>query len=171
MLDKRKQYKEAFHTLNAELKETREKLEEAGLQNKELEEGLMTLRQRVEKARVDAVQKFKASQSYIDSCADYYGTEFDDCLKQVVSAFLELDLSGITMDDPEPTTPVGDAVDESDSTPETNPPPKADGAVVLAQPATNPPPVFASNPIVVLVDVENSHSKKDDGNPTDALAA
>ena len=54
----------------------------------------------MEKARVDAVQKFKASQSYIDSCADYYGTEFDDCLKQVVSAFLELDLSGITMDDP-----------------------------------------------------------------------
>ena len=125
----------------------------------------------MEKAGVDAVQKFKASQSYIDSCADYYGTEFDDCLKQVVSAFLELDLSGITMDDPEPTTPVGDAVDESDSTPKTNPPPKADGAVALAQPATNPPPVSASNPIVVLVDVENSHSKKDDRNPIDALAA
>ena len=86
----------------------------------------------MEKAGVDAVQKFKPSQSYIDSCADYYGTEFDDCLKQVVSAFLELDLSGITMDDPELTTPIGDAVDESDSTLETNPPPKADGAVVLA---------------------------------------
>ena len=125
----------------------------------------------MEKAGANVVQEFKVLQSYINSCADYYGTEFDDCLKQVVSAFLELDLSGITMDDPEPTTPVGDAVDESDSTPETNPPPKADGAVVLAQPATNPPPVSASNPTVVLVDVENPHSKKDDGNPTDALAA
>ena len=110
MLDKRKQYKEAFHTLNAELKETREKLEEAGLQNKELEEGLMTLRQRVEKARVDAVQKFKASQSYIDSCADYYGTEFDDCLKQVTSAFLELDLSRIIMEESVLTTPTGDTI-------------------------------------------------------------
>ena len=45
LLDERKQYKEAFHTLNAELKETREKLEGVGLQNKELEEGLTTLRQ------------------------------------------------------------------------------------------------------------------------------
>ena len=75
------------------------------------------------------------------------------------------------MDDPKPTTPVGDVVNESDGTPETNPPSKADSAIVLAQPATNPPPVFASNPTVMLVDVENPHSTKDDGNPTDALAA
>ena len=108
----------------------------------------------MEKAEADAVQEFKASQSYIDSCADYYGTRFDDCLKQVTSTFLELDLYGITMDDPEPTTPIDDVVDESDGTPE-----------------TNPPPVSASNPTVLLVDVENPHSKKDDRNPINAPAA
>ena len=108
----------------------------------------------MEKAGADAVQEFKASQSYIDSCADYSGTRFDDCLKQVTSAFLELDLYGITMDDPEPTTLVGDVVDESDGTPKTNPPSKADDVVVLAQLAANPPPVSASNPTIVLVDVK-----------------
>ena len=59
------------------------------------------LGQRVQKAGTDAVRDFKASQSFIDSIAEYYGTRFDDCLKQVASAFPELDLSGITMDDGE----------------------------------------------------------------------
>ena len=75
------------------------------------------------------------------------------------------------MDDSEPTTPIDDAVDESDGTLETNPPSKADDTVVLAQPAANPPPVSASNPTVMLVDVENPHSKKDDRNPINAPAA
>ena len=44
LLDEQKQYKEALRTLNAELKETREKLEGAGLRKKELDEGLTTLR-------------------------------------------------------------------------------------------------------------------------------
>ena len=171
LLDEQKQYKEALRTLNAELKETREKLEGAGLRKKELDEGLTTLRQQVEMAGADAVQKFKASQSYVDSCADYYGTRYDDCLKQVASVFPELDLFGITMDDLKLTTPVGDVVDESDGAPETNPPSKADGVIVLAQLAANPPPVSTSNPTVVLVDVENPHSKKDNGNPTDTPTA
>ena len=77
------------------------------------------------------------------------------------------------MDNVEPTTPVGDVVvDEGDGSPKSNLPPKDDGVVILAQPATNLPHVFASNPLVVLVDVENPHSwKKDDRNPTDAPAA
>ena len=125
----------------------------------------------MEKAGADAVQEFKVSQSYIDSCADYYSTGFDDCLKQVTSAFPELDLYGITMDDSESTTPIDDVVDESDGALETNPPSKADDTVVLAQPAANPPPISASNPTVVLVDVENPHSKKDDRNPINAPAA
>ena len=75
------------------------------------------------------------------------------------------------MDDSESTTPIDDVVDESDGALETNPPSKADDTVVLAQPAANPPPVSASNPTVVLVDVENPHSKKDDRNPINALAA
>ena len=59
LLDQQKQYKEALHTLNVELKETREKLEAAGSRSKELEEELTTLRKQVEKAKADAVQEFK----------------------------------------------------------------------------------------------------------------
>ena len=37
------------------------------------------------------------------------------------------------MDDPKPTTPIGDiVVDEGDGSLKSNPPPKDDGAVVLA---------------------------------------
>ena len=67
------------------------------------------------------------------------------------------------MDDPEPMTPVGDVVNEGDGFPESNLPPKDDGAIVLAQPAANPPHVSTSNPLVALVNV--------DGNLTDALTA
>ena len=125
---------------------------------------MTALREKVETAGTDAVQKFKASQTFIDSCADYYGTGFDDCLKQVVLVFLELDLLGITKDDPEPTTPIGDVVvDEGDGPPKSNLPPKDDGVVVLAQPTANPSHVSTSNPPVALVNV--------DGNLTDALTA
>ena len=64
----------------------------------------------MEKAGANVIQEFKASQSYINSCADYYGTEFDDCLKQVTSAFLELDLSRIIMEESVLTTPTGDTI-------------------------------------------------------------
>ena len=85
---------------------------------------------------------------FIDSCAGYYGTGFDDCLKQVASAFPGLDLSGITMDDREddpsqPTAPL-----------------EADSVVVLAQPAANPP-------TPVVVDVEDRQA---DGNLADGSA-
>ena len=62
---------------------------------------------------------FKASQSFIDACAIYYGEGFDDCLKQVGSVYPNLDVSKISMDDPVPTTPAGgDTVSEktNDST-------------------------------------------------------
>ena len=119
---------------------------------------MTTLREKVETAGTDAVQEFKASQSFIDSCADYCGTGFDDCLKQVASVFPELDLSGITMDD------------EGDGSPESNPPPKDDGVVVLAQPIANPPHTPVSYPLSVFVDVENPESQKDDRNLADVPA-
>ena len=146
-------------------------MEAAGNRSKELEKELTTLRKQVEKAEADAVQEFKAWQSYIDSCADYYGTGFDDCLKQVASAFLELDLSGITMEDSVPTTPASDTVaDEGDNSIDLGLPSKGDG-VVLAQPAANPP-VPASNPSIELLDVENPPAQdKKDGISTDAPAA
>ena len=99
----------------------------------------------MDKAGANVVQEFKASQSYINSCSDYYGTEFDDCLKQVASAFPELDLSKIIMEESVSTTPTGDTIaGESDD-------PKNDN-VVLAQPAANPP-VPASNSSIELLDV------------------
>ena len=109
---------------------------------------MTVLEQRLQTAGADVVRDFKVSQSFIDSCAGYYGTGFDDCLKQVTSTFPELDLSGITMDDGE------DGPSHSAATPE------ADGVVVLAQPAANPPtPAF--------VDVEDHQA---DGNPADGSA-
>ena len=69
------------------MKEIREKLEGAGHQKEKLEEELTTLLKQVEKAGTDAVQEFRATQSFIDSCAKYFGTRFDDCLKQVASSF------------------------------------------------------------------------------------
>ena len=81
LMDQQEQYKEALCTLNLELKEIREKLEGAGRQKEKLEEELTTFRKQVKKAGTDAVQEFKALQSFIDSYAEYYGTGFDDCLK------------------------------------------------------------------------------------------
>ena len=81
LMNKQGQYKDAVRTLNQELKEVREKLGEAGRQNDKLKEEVTALGQRVQTVRADAVRDFKASQSFIDSCAGYYGTGFNDCLK------------------------------------------------------------------------------------------
>ena len=151
LMNEQGQYKDAVHTLNQELKEVREKLEEADRQNDKLRGEVIALGQRVQTVGADAVRDFKATQSFIDSCAGYYGTGFDDCLKQVASAFTELDLSGITMDD-------GD-----DSPSYSTPTPEPDGVVILAQPAANPPTPVSNIP-AVLVDVEDQQA---DGNPAD----
>ena len=107
LMNEQGQYKEAMHTFNQEVKELRGKLAEAGSQKQKLQEEVTALREKVETVGTDAIQKFKTSQSFIDSCADYYGTGFDDCLKQVASAFPDLDLSRISMDAPELVTPPG----------------------------------------------------------------
>ena len=91
-MDQQGQYNEALCLLHIELKETKEKLEVADRQKETLQEELTASRQWVEKAEADAVQEFKALQSFIDSCADYYGIGFNDCLKQMKFAFLDLDL-------------------------------------------------------------------------------
>ena len=109
------------------------------------------MQEKAETAGIDAVQKFKTSQSFIDSCADYYDTSFDDCLKQVALAFPELDLSSISMDAPEPVTPARDvAVEDDDIVLESQPSPVADSSVVLAQPAITPPTSISksSDPII-----------------------
>ncbi|KAL0001400.1 hypothetical protein SO802_015181 [Lithocarpus litseifolius] len=150
----REKYKEALRTLNGELKEVKEKLEEAGRQKETLQGDLSTLRGQVKKDGANVVKEFKESQSFIDSCAEYYGTGFEDCLKQVTSFYPDLDLSRITMDDPMPMTPAGDTfVGESDDSTESDLLPK-DDSVILAQPTANPA-VTTSHPSIKLVDVEN----------------
>ena len=139
------QYKDAMCTFNKEVKELREKLVEAGSQKQKLQEEVMALQEKANKAGTDTVQKFKTSQSFIDSCADYYGTGFDDCLKQVASAFLELDLSGISMDALEPVTPARDIATDDDVVLESQPSLVADRGIILAQPAISPP-AFVSKP-------------------------
>ena len=129
----------------------------------------MALREKVEIAGADAVQKFKTSQSFIDSCADYYGTGFDNCLKQVASAFPELDLFGISMDAPEPATPARNVVaDDDDGILDSQPSPKVDGGVVLAQPAITPP-VPISKTLMLTVDADSAQSQKSGGTPADVL--
>ena len=113
------QYKEAMRSFNQEVKELREKLVEAGSQKQKFQEEVTALWEKVETAGTDTVQKFKTLQSFIDSCADYYGTGFDDCLKQVASTFPELDLFRISMDAPELVTPARNIVtDDDDGVPE-----------------------------------------------------
>ena len=163
------QYKEAMRTFNKEVKELKEKLVEASSQKQKLQEEVTALREKVKTARTDAIQNFKTSQSFIDSCADYYSIGFNDYLKQVALAFLELDLSGISMDAPKPVTPARNVVaDDDDGIPESYPSPKVDGGIILAQPAINPPTPISKTP-VLNVDADGAPSKKDDGTPADAL--
>ena len=127
------------------------------------------MREKVETARTNAVQKFKMSQSFIDSCADYYSTGFDDCLKQIASAFPELDLSEISMDALEPVTPARNVIADDDyGIPESQPSPKVDGDIILAQPAITSPAPVSKTPMVT-VDADGAQSQKNGGTPADAL--
>ena len=130
---------------------------------------MTALRKKVETVGIDAIQNFKTSQSFIDSCADYYGTGFDNCLKQVTSAFPELDFSGISMDAPEPVTPARNVAtdDDDDGIRESHSSPQVDGGVVLAQPAITPPAPVSKTP-VLAIDADGAQSK-DSGTPADAL--
>ena len=145
-------------------------MEEAGRQKEKLQGELSTLREQVEKAGVDTVMEFKTSQSFIDSYAEYYGTRFEDCLKQVASSYLDLDLFRIIVDDPMPSTLASNiVVGESNYSTESDLPPE-DNGVVLAQPTVDPP-VTTSNPSIEFLDVENLFAQdKDDKTLNDAPA-
>ena len=81
MLNEQRQYKDAIRTLNNELKVIKGKLVEVDRQKEMLQNKVTALREKVETAGTDAIQKLKTSQLFIDSYADYYGTGFDDYLK------------------------------------------------------------------------------------------
>ena len=128
-----------MRTFNKEVKKLREKLVEASFQKQKLQEEVTALQEKAETAGTNTIEKFKTSQSFIDSYADYYDTGFDDCLKQVASAFPKLDLSRISMDALETVTPARDVATDDDVVLESQPSPLADGGVILAQPAVTPP--------------------------------
>nr|POE92814.1 hypothetical protein CFP56_06779 [Quercus suber] len=72
--------REALRTLNKEVKELKEKLEEEGRQRKKDQEAKETTKKelsallgQVETIKVDVVKEFKELQAFIDSCAEYYG--------------------------------------------------------------------------------------------------
>ena len=74
LTDGQDQYKDAFRTLNKEVKELKKKLEEEGRQRKKDQEAketaekeLTTLLGQVEMAKADAVKEFKDSLAFIDS--------------------------------------------------------------------------------------------------------
>ena len=86
-----------------------------------------------------------------------------------MSAFLELDLSGISMDAPQPVTPARNVViDDDDGVLESQPSPKVDSSVVLAQHAITPPAPVSKTP-VLIVGADGAQSQKGGGTPADVL--
>ena len=130
----------------------------------------------VETPMADSVKEFKESQAYIDSCAEYYGVGFEDCLKQIKSNYPHLDLAKVSMDDPLPTTPAGDTIPEETDDSTKLEQDTQDDSIVLVQPAMNPPVVPltpSTNPLVVddSSTQDASDQTKGDGAPQDLLAS
>ena len=137
------QYKEAFRTLNEELMDVNAKLKDSHLRRllaEKVKAGLATelptLREQMDKAKVDAVAEFRTSQPFIDACSVYNGVGFEDCLKQVGPVYPDLDLSKISLNDPIPTTPRGgDTInEESNDSAHTKDQDLKDDGVIIAQP-------------------------------------
>ena len=73
------------------------------------------------------------------------------------------------MDAPELVMPARNVItDDDDGVLESQPPPKVDGGVVLAQPAITPPAPVSKTP-VLTVDANDAQSQKSGGTPTDIL--
>jgi len=108
----------------------------------------------VETAKANVVKEFRASQTFVDSCAEYYGDGFEDCLKQVKFVYPHLDFSKVSMDAPLPSTPAGDAtLEENDDFIKSEANPKDDG-VILAQPAV------VDKPVILLTPSTNTPTKE-----------
>ena len=73
------------------------------------------------------------------------------------------------MDAPEPMTPARNIViDDDDGILESQPSPKVDSGVVLAQPAITPPASVSKTPMLT-VDADGAQSQKSGGTPVDVL--
>ena len=74
------------------------------------------------------------------------------------------------MDALEPVTPARNVItDDDDGVPESQPSPKVDGGVVLAQPAIIPP-ALVSKTSVLTIDANGAQSQKNGGTPTGVLS-
>ena len=106
----------------------------------------------METTKADSVAEYKIAQSFIDSCASYYGNGFEDYLKQVKSLYPYLDLSKVIMDDPLPLTLVSDTIfeeiDDSIKSEEV----LKDDSIVLAQLATDLPVTLMISSLVPHVE-------------------
>ena len=72
------------------------------------------------------------------------------------------------MDAPELVTPARNVVpDDDNGIPESQPSPKVDGDVVLAQPAITPSPI--SKTLVLPIDANSAQSQKGNGTPANVL--
>nr|POE78252.1 hypothetical protein CFP56_62647 [Quercus suber] len=60
---------------------------------------LATLREQMDKAKVDLVAAFRISQPFFEKCGIFYGDGFDDYLKQVTTVYPDLDLSQVVIED------------------------------------------------------------------------
>ena len=161
---------EAVHTLNLELMakikalvEETHRLEEVEKAKTNLATELASLREQMERVKVNAMADFKASQPFIDVCVVYYGDWFEEFLKQVGFVYPDLDLSNVSLDNPLPTTPaIGDTFDEEpDDFAHTEEQIPIDDGVVIVQPildgaitfsvlsAEDPPIKDAENPSVL----------------------
>ena len=87
----------------------------------------------------------------------------------MASAFPELDLSGISMDAPEPVTLARDvAIKDDDVVLDSQPSPLVNGGVVLAQPVVTPP-VPVSKTLEPTVDADGALLQKSGGTPAYVL--
>ena len=183
LTDGQDQYKDAFRTLNKEVKELKKKLEEEGRQRKKDQEAketaekeLTALLGQVETTKANAVKEFKDSPAFIDSDAEYYAVGFEDCLKQVKSNYPHLDLVNVLMDEPLPTTPVGDAIPEGANGATELEQDTQDDGVILAQPVVNPPVIpltLSANPLIAdnLSSQDAPDQTKGNGTPQDLSAS
>nr|POE99120.1 hypothetical protein CFP56_58023 [Quercus suber] len=89
------------------LKEETYLREEVEKMNTNLTTKVVALHKQMDKAKADAMAAFQILQPFFDDCDVFYGEGFDDCLKQVVAIYSDLDLSQIAIDDIVPPTPKG----------------------------------------------------------------
>lgn len=104
-VDQLKKYKEGVCTFKGEvtrLTNQVKRLDGASCWVEELTEAnsiqiaeMASLRESVEKAKVDSVNEFKDSQPFFDLLGSQYGEGFEDFWKQTVVLFLDLDFSSV----------------------------------------------------------------------------